>query len=81
MASGLRRTDLDFASLVCSDLIGWVNTVRYTLLEWAGKPVAYKPATFYLELVSLLPRPMRRVQLTDRVLSVPQADYLAKVGH
>jgi triacylglycerol lipase len=36
------------------DLVGWVNTVRYTLSEWAGKPIAFKPATFYLELADYL---------------------------
>ncbi|KAL7417392.1 Alpha/Beta hydrolase protein [Mrakia frigida] len=36
------------------DLVGWVNQVRYTLSEWAGKPIAFKPATFYLELADYL---------------------------
>ncbi|WWC87704.1 uncharacterized protein L201_002596 [Kwoniella dendrophila CBS 6074] len=36
------------------DLVGWVNTVRYTIAGWAGKPIAFKPATFYLEVVDYL---------------------------
>ncbi|OCF74844.1 triacylglycerol lipase [Kwoniella mangroviensis CBS 8886] len=36
------------------DLVGWVNTVRYTLAGWTGKPIAFKPATFYLEVADYL---------------------------
>ncbi|OCF34680.1 triacylglycerol lipase [Kwoniella heveanensis BCC8398] len=32
------------------DLVGWVNTVRYAMAGWTGKPIAFKPATFYLEV-------------------------------
>ncbi|WWD16675.1 hypothetical protein CI109_101105 [Kwoniella shandongensis] len=36
------------------DLVGWVNSVRYTIGKWAGKPVPFKPATFYLEVADYL---------------------------
>nr|XP_018264559.1 triacylglycerol lipase [Kwoniella dejecticola CBS 10117]OBR86717.1 triacylglycerol lipase [Kwoniella dejecticola CBS 10117] len=36
------------------DLVGWVNTVKYTLAGWTGKPIAFKPATFYLEVADYL---------------------------
>ncbi|WVR03961.1 hypothetical protein IAU60_000960 [Kwoniella sp. DSM 27419] len=36
------------------DLVGWVNTVRYTLAGWTGKPIAFKPATFYMEVADYL---------------------------
>ena len=32
--------------------VGWVNHVRFTMEAWAGRPIAFKPATFYLEIVS-----------------------------
>lgn len=28
------------------DLVGWVNPVRYTISEWVGKPISFKPASF-----------------------------------
>ena len=37
---------------LAEDSVGWVNTVRYVLSEWTGNPIAFKPATFYLEVVS-----------------------------
>ncbi|KAK8861419.1 hypothetical protein IAR55_002238 [Kwoniella newhampshirensis] len=36
------------------DLVGWINSVKYTLGKWAGKPVPFKPATFYLEVADYL---------------------------
>lgn len=36
------------------DLVGWVNHVRYTLSAWSGKEIAFKPATFYLEVADHL---------------------------
>ncbi|OXG46103.1 triacylglycerol lipase [Cryptococcus neoformans] len=36
------------------DLVGWVNTVRYAVAGWTGKPIAFKPATFYLEVTDYL---------------------------
>ncbi|WVF66905.1 hypothetical protein IAT40_001648 [Kwoniella sp. CBS 6097] len=36
------------------DLVGWVNTVRYAMAGWTGKPIAFKPATFYLEVADYL---------------------------
>lgn len=33
--------------------VGWVNHVRYAIAGWTGKPITFKPATFYLEIVSL----------------------------
>lgn len=34
------------------DLVGWVNHVRYAFSNWSGNPISFKPATFYLEVVS-----------------------------
>jgi hypothetical protein len=45
---------------------------------WAGRPIAFKPATFYLEIVSTLPD-VHRPLLTSRG-RVVQADHLAKQG-
>jgi len=39
-----------------SDLVGWVNQVRYTLADWMGKSIKFKPATFYLELIDYIAR-------------------------
>ncbi|EIW68895.1 hypothetical protein TREMEDRAFT_68852 [Tremella mesenterica DSM 1558] len=36
------------------DLVGWVNHVRYALSGWTGKPITFKPATFYLEVADYL---------------------------
>ncbi|KAI5452550.1 lipase 2 [Naganishia albida] len=36
------------------DLVGWVNTIRYTLSSWSGNEIKFKPATFYLEVADLL---------------------------
>jgi len=36
------------------DLVGWVNQVRYALSGWTGNPIAFKPATFYLEIADYL---------------------------
>lgn len=36
------------------DLVGWVNHVRYAFSNWSGNPISFKPATFYLEVVSAL---------------------------
>ncbi|TYJ58737.1 hypothetical protein B9479_000573 [Cryptococcus floricola] len=36
------------------DLVGWVNTMRYAVAGWSGKPIAFKPATFYLEVADYL---------------------------
>ncbi|WVQ94713.1 hypothetical protein IAU59_001793 [Kwoniella sp. CBS 9459] len=36
------------------DLVGWVNSVRYAMAGWTGKPIAFKPATFYLEVADYL---------------------------
>ncbi|ORX36325.1 Alpha/Beta hydrolase protein [Kockovaella imperatae] len=36
------------------DLVGWVNTIRYAIADWAGKPISFKPATFYLEISDYL---------------------------
>lgn len=36
------------------DLVGWVNHVRFTMEAWAGRPIAFKPATFYLEVADHL---------------------------
>lgn len=36
--------------------VGWVNTIRYTLSSWSGNEIKFKPATFYLEVVSLCKR-------------------------
>ncbi|TXT11072.1 hypothetical protein VHUM_01823 [Vanrija humicola] len=36
------------------DLVGWVNQVRYILSDWTGNPIAFKPATFYLEISDFL---------------------------
>lgn len=38
----------------CLLSVGWVNTIRYTLSSWSGNEIKFKPATFYLEVVSLL---------------------------
>lgn len=38
---------------MCIERVGWVNTVRYAVAGWTGKPIAFKPATFYLEVVSV----------------------------
>jgi triacylglycerol lipase len=34
------------------DLIGWVNQLNYMMSSLTGKPIEFKPATFYLEVVS-----------------------------
>jgi hypothetical protein len=58
---------------------------------WAGRPIAFKPATFYLEIVSapLRSRMMRPVSQVTEILTgadvpyswnVSQADHLAKQG-
>ncbi|KAG8920280.1 hypothetical protein FRC00_010242 [Tulasnella sp. 408] len=39
-----------------SDLVGWVDTARYTWAEWTGRSINFKPATFYLEMVDHLAR-------------------------
>ncbi|KAI9632469.1 Alpha/Beta hydrolase protein [Dioszegia hungarica] len=36
------------------DLVGWVNHVRYAIAGWTGKPITFKPATFYLEISDYL---------------------------
>ncbi|WRT65552.1 uncharacterized protein IL334_002497 [Kwoniella shivajii] len=36
------------------DLVGWVNSIKYTFAGWTGKPIAFKPATFYLEVADYL---------------------------
>ncbi|RSH94528.1 hypothetical protein EHS25_004332 [Saitozyma podzolica] len=36
------------------DLVGWVNHVRYVISGWTGNPIAFKPATFYLEISDYL---------------------------
>ncbi|WVN90509.1 uncharacterized protein L203_105745 [Cryptococcus depauperatus CBS 7841] len=36
------------------DLVGWVNSVRYAMAGWTGKPILFKPATFYLEVADYL---------------------------
>jgi triacylglycerol lipase len=36
------------------DLVGWINQVRYTMAAWAGRPITFKPATFYLEVADYL---------------------------
>ncbi|RSH84369.1 uncharacterized protein EHS24_005889 [Apiotrichum porosum] len=46
-----RGTLLDVNHL---DLVGWVNAVRYMLSGLTGKPIAFKPATFYLEISDYL---------------------------
>jgi len=53
--------------------VGWVNQVRYVISEWTGNPIAFKPATFYLEVVC---RRSPDVSLADL-----QADYLAEQGY
>lgn len=37
-----------------TDLVGWVNQIRYTLSAWVGQEIAFKPATFYLEVADFL---------------------------
>lgn len=34
------------------DLVGWVNQMRYMMSSLTGNPIPFKPATFYLEMVS-----------------------------
>jgi triacylglycerol lipase len=51
--------------------VGWVNHVRYVISGWTGNPIAFKPATFYLEIVSAK---SCRDGLTT------QSDYLAEQG-
>lgn len=43
-----RGTLLDVNHL---DLVGWVNQMRYMMSSLTGKPISFKPATFYLEMV------------------------------
>ncbi|KAG8937025.1 hypothetical protein FRC03_004091 [Tulasnella sp. 419] len=44
------------------DLVGWINTARYTWKEWTGKAIKFKPATFYLELIDYLANTVEGVQ-------------------
>ncbi|GMK56650.1 hypothetical protein CspeluHIS016_0304900 [Cutaneotrichosporon spelunceum] len=36
------------------DLIGWVNQLNYMMSSLTGKPIEFKPATFYLEMSDYL---------------------------
>lgn len=44
------------------DLVGWVNTARYTWAEWTGRSIKFKPATFYLEVADHLARVVEGVK-------------------
>lgn len=37
-----------------SDLVGWVGKVRYGWAELVGKPIKFKPVSFYLAIAEML---------------------------
>ncbi|KAK4703384.1 triacylglycerol lipase, partial [Phenoliferia sp. Uapishka_3] len=36
------------------DLVGWVGKVRYGWAEWLGKPIKFKPVSFFLAIAEML---------------------------
>lgn len=36
------------------DLIGWVGKVRFGFAEWLGKPIKFKPVSFFLAMAEML---------------------------
>lgn len=49
------------------DLIGWVNTARYKWAEFTGKTLKFKPASFYLEVASMLAEEVEGLKREDEL--------------